>query len=809
MTPSEASSPVSGQGQRYTGAPVRPIGARRLVAGRGRYVADVHLPGMRHVAFVRSPHAHARLLSVDVSAARAMPGVSDVLVGREALERVRPLSVGLPHGGESHAVWQRTCDWPCIAVDKVRYVGEIVAAVVAADRYLAEDAAERVVVEYDPLPPIVDPEQGSRPGSPRLHEQIPDNVLAYASFEAGAVDEAFAGARIVVRDRFRTHRLSPSPMECRGVVAQYDPFQEELAVWVNTQAPHGLRALLSELFSLPSERIRVIAPDVGGGFGQKYTVYPEEIVLSLLALRSRGAVAWLEDRREHLATANHARDHVHELEVAADAEGRILAVRDHYLVDTGAYSVYPQSGSVEAFQTGRLLPGPYRFKNYRYETRAVVTNKASSGPYRSISRPVGNFILESLLERIARTLGLDPVAVRRKNLVQPDELPFYRAVTGATYDSASFVPALDLLERMVDRPRFRQEQRQAREAGRYLGLGFACFAELTATGSQLINAGRGHDNFTGYDSAVVSIDTSGYPSVALGVTCQGQSHETVFAQLLADEFGVDPSQVTVREGDTATTPFGMGAFGSRSAVVGGGALLLAARRLREKVFRLAAHLLEVSPSDLELVDGAVRVRGAPDRALTLKQISRVAHFNPTRLPPDMEPGLVELAHYDAPNGTWANGCSAAVVEVFPETGVIQLLRYSAVEDCGRVINPVVVDGQVFGGIAQGVGQALLEEIRYDENGQLVTASFMDFLVPSAPTLPRIELAHLSTPSPVTVDGIKGVAEGGPINPLAAIANAVVDALWPLYPRLTETPFTPERVLRAIQAAEVLGPRADA
>ncbi|HYU18841.1 MAG TPA: molybdopterin cofactor-binding domain-containing protein, partial [Chloroflexota bacterium] len=499
-----------------------------------------------------------------------------------------------------------------------------------------------------------------------------------------------------------------------------------------------------------------------------------------------------------------SRDQVHEVEIAADSEGRLVGIRDRYLVDIGAYSVYPQTGAIEAYQTGKLLPGPYQVPNYRWESRAVLTDKAPAGPYRSVSRPVGNFVIESLLERVARTLGLDSVEVRRRNLVQPGQFP-YVAITGSTIDSGSYVESLDLLERMVDLPRVREEQRRAREERRYLGVGFACFNEVTAHGSASMNIGRGHDNISGYDSAMVSIDTSGNLSVALGVATQGQSHETVFAQVLADEFDVDISRVTVREGDTAVTPFGMGAFGSRSMVVGGGALLTAAGRLRDKVLRIGAHLLEASLADVELVDGAVRIRGVPERALSLREISRVAHFNPPRLPKDTDPGLVEIARYDPPTGTWSNGCQAAVVEVCPETGLISLLRYFAVEDCGRVVNPLVVDGQVLGGTVQGIGQALLEEVRYDENGQMMTATLMDYLLPTAAELPNVELEHLSTPSPYTLGGFKGVGEGGPINALAAIANAVVDALAPLYPRLTETPHTPERVLHAIREAAVLRP----
>lgn len=792
----EAEPPRSG---RYVGQPVRPLEARRLLAGAGRYVADLHVPGMGHVAFVRSPHAHAGILSIDSSAALGAMGVRRVLLGREAVRHAVPLRSALNERAMSSTTWLRACEWPCMATARVSYVGEVVAAVVADDRYLAEDAAELVWVHYEPLPAVVDAEQALAPDTPRVRDDLPNNLLAHQAFEAGEVDVAFERAALVVRERLRTNRVSASPLEGRGVVAQYDRFRGELTVWGSFQAPHVVRTTLADALALPADRIRIIAPDIGGSFGAKCPVYPEEIIVSLLALQSGGAVGWIEDRYEHLASSNHAREQVHESELAVDAQGRILGVRDHYVVDVGAYSIYPQTGALEMFQTAKLLPGPYHLPAYRSEGWAVLTNKAPAGAYRSISRPVGNFVLESLLERAARTLGLDPVEVRRRNLVPPGAFP-YRTVAGSTVDSGSYVESLDLLERIVDRVRLREEQRRARAEGRFIGVGFACYNELAAHNSQSVNASRGYDNLTGYDSAVVSMDPGGHLAVALGVTCQGQSHETTFGQLLADEFGVDLCQVTVREGDTAVTPFGMGSGASRSAVTGGGALVLAAGRLRQKVLRIAAHLLEASADDLELRDGWVRVRGVRGRALPLRDVAHVAYFNPTLLPDGMEPCLVETARYDPPAGTWSNGCQAAVVAVFPETGEIRLLRYVAVEDCGRVINPLVVDGQVVGGIVQGLGQALLEQVQYGVEGQLATGSLMDYLLPTALDVPPIELVHLSTPSPFTPGGFKGAGEGGPISPLAAVANAVVDALAPLYPRLAETPFTPERVLRAIREA---------
>lgn len=780
---------------RYVGQRLPPREARRLLAGRGQYVADVRLPGLRHVAFVRSPHAHARIRSIDPAPALALPGVRQVLLGKEAVARTAPLRSALNELAPSADEWVRACEWPCMAARRVSYVGEIVAAVVADDRYVAEDAAELVRVAYEPLPAVVDPERALEPDAPRVRDELPDNLLVYRRFQQGDVEAAFARAALVVRERFRTARLTASPLEARGVVAHWDPFRRELTVWISSQAPHLVRIALSDALGLPAERIRVIAPDVGGGFGTKHPLYPEEIVVSLLALSSDAPLAWLEDRREHFTASPHCRDQVHEAELAVDAHGRVLALRDRFLVDVGAYSIYPQTASLETVQTGLLLPGPYDLQTYAWEARGVLTNKAPWGPYRSISRPVGNFVLERLLERAARGLGLDPLEVRRRNLVQPGQFP-YRTAVGLLIESGSYVEALERLAKMVDLPSFRQEQARARAAGRRLGVGFACFNELCAHGSLAINVARGHDNFTGYDSAVVSIDPSGHLSAALGVTCQGQAHETAFAQLLADEFGVPLEQVSIREGDTATTPFGMGAFGSRSAVVAGGAIRLAAARLREKVVRIAAHLLEAAAHDLELADGGVRVRGVAERRLSLRDLARVAYFNPTRLPRGEEPQLVETARYDPPPGTWSNGCQAAVVEVEPETGEVRLLRYYAVEDCGVAINPLVVDGQVMGGIAQGIGQALLEAVRYDASGQLLTASFMDYLLPTALDVPPIQVQHLSTPSPYTLGGFKGAGEGGPINPPAAIANAVADALAPLEPRLAETPLTPERVWRA-------------
>jgi carbon-monoxide dehydrogenase large subunit len=593
----------------------------------------------------------------------------------------------------------------------------------------------------------------------------------------------------VLRETFYTQRQNANPLETRGLVAQYDPAAEQLTVWASTQVPHLMRTALADFLRLPEHRLRIVAPDVGGGFGTKMLVYPEDVAVCLLAMELGRPVKWIEDRREHLMAACHAREQVHQVEVAASHDGMILGIRDRILSDVGAYSTWPTTGAMEAMQTGKLLPGPYRIRHYSWESFAVVTNKGPLGPYRAVSRPSGNFVIETMLERVAREIGADPAVVRRKNLVQPEDFP-YEAITNLTYDSGSFVEAYDRALANVDYAGVRQQQAEWRAQGRYVGIGSACYTELSAQGSASFRS-RGVSNFTGWESATVRVDPAGKVTVHVGVSSHGQSHETTLAQVAADELGVDLADVTILHGDTAAQPYGMGTFASRSAVAGGGATIVACRALREKVVAIA---------DLDVRHGEVSVRGTPERSITLREVARTAYFTPFRLPEGTEPGLEAARTYDPPLGTFSNGAQTAVVEVDPDTGAVKVLRFVVVEDCGRPINPRVIAGQVHGGVTQGVAAALYEEVRYDEGGQLLTGSFMDYLIPTAAEAPAYELDTLHTPSPITMGGFKGMGEGGAISPPAAIASAVRDALRPLDLRLVRLPLTPERVLEAIAAA---------
>jgi aerobic carbon-monoxide dehydrogenase large subunit len=780
-------------GNGYVGQPVRAVEAERYITGNAQYVDDIQLPDMLHVAFLRSPHAHANLRGVDTSAAQARPDVAAVLTGADATAHTARLATPLNVPG------YRDCGAWCLAVDKVRFVGEPIAIVAASSRYAAEDAAEAIVVDYDPLPAVVDPETALSPDAALLYPELGENALVHADFQGGDPDAQFERADFVIRETFYTQRQNANPLETRGLVASYDKRADQLTVWASTQGPHLMRTALAEFLRFPENRIRVVAPDVGGGFGTKMLVYPEDVAVCLLALQLGRPVKWVEDRREHLLAACTAREQVHQVEAAASRDGTLLAIRDRFLSDAGAYSTWPTTGAMEAMQAGKLLPGPYRLRHFRWESIGVLTNKAPIGPYRAVSRPTGNFVIESLLERIAQEIGVDPAVVRRKNLVQPADFP-YDAITNLTYDSGSFVEAYDRALEMIDYAGLRQQQAAWRAAGRHVGIGSACYTELSAQGSASFRS-RGVANLSGWDSATVRVEPTGTVTLSVGVSSHGQSHETSLAQVAADELGAELSSVTVLHGDTAAQPYGMGTWASRSAVAGGGATIIACRALKEKMLAIAAHLLEAPATDLEARRGEISVRGTPERSLSFEQVARIAYYQVHRLPEDLEPGLESTRRYDPPLGTFSNGAQAALVEVDPETGQITILRYVIVEDCGRPINPRVIAGQVHGGAAQGLAGALYEEVRYDENGQLLSGSFMDYLMPTAGEVPAFELDTLHTPSPITMGGFKGMGEGGAISPPAVMANAVRDALAPLPLRLVRMPLTPERVLDAIAAAE--------
>jgi carbon-monoxide dehydrogenase large subunit len=768
------------------GARVPRVEDARLLAGRGRYVGDLAVPGALHVAFVRSPHAHARIVRVQVEDARSAAGVAACFTHADLAPHARPIRAA------SRTRTYRATSLPALAGGVVRHQGEAVVAIVAESRYLAEDAAERVAVEWEPLAAVADA-RSALAGASVVHAELGTNILLEREFRQGDVERAFADAAVVVGDRFRFHRHAAVAIENRACVAVWD--DEQLTLWSTTQVPGMVRDALAEILDLPAHRLRVVAPDVGGGFGMKSLLYPEEVVVAAVARLLRRPVKWVGDRREDLMTSSQAWDEDIDAALAVDAEGRILGLRGAVLSDVGAYSMYPWTASIEAVQVISFLPGPYRVPAYHGAVKAVATNKAPMGPYRGVGRPVSTFVTEALLDRAARALRVDPLDIRRRNLVQPSEAP-YRSASGVVWDSATFAETLEHAREAVGWTALRAQQTAARQAGRHMGIGCAVYVELTGVGSA-IPASPGADIATGTEGATVRVDQSGTVTASFGVSSQGQGIETTLAQIVAGTLGARFADVRILHGDTATGPVGSGTYASRTAVIAGGAAMLASEAVRDKVVAIAGHQLEASPADLEVVDGVVRVRGTPDRSVTLRDVARAAYAGAKRLPQGLEPGLEATRFYDPFFGTAASATHVAVVEVDPALCAVRLLTYVVVEDCGRIINPLVVEGQAVGGVAQGLGAALLEEVVYDTGGQLLTGTLVDYVVPTASEVPPIDVRHLERPSPSTLGGFRGVGEGGTIGAPAAIANAVADALAPLGVEITELPITPERLFRLI------------
>jgi len=761
--------------------------------------------GLLHAAGVRSPHARARIRSIDVSRARAHRGVRLVLTAAELGALNQPTPLLIPHPELTHPRTPQP-----LAVDEVRYAGELVALVVADDRYLAEDAARLIDVEYEPLPAVVELQAAGADGSPRVHADVPGNRAARVVQRVGDPDAAFGRAAHVFRERLTIERSCGSPLETRGVVADYDARTGMLRAWISTQAPLPIKNGLARLFGLPEFKVEVIAPDVGGGFGTKIMLfYPEEILIPAAAIRLSRAVKWIEDRSEHLTSSSQERGQLHEVEVATDEGGRILALRDRFLHDAGAYTPY---GIIVPLITSTQLPGPYRLRHYHVEFEVRYTNKVMVTPYRGAGRPHGAFVMERMIGRIARELGVEPSEVRRRNFIQPDEFPWDVGLTfqdgGPTrYDSGDYPAGLEMALERIGLPKFRARQRAARAEGRHLGLGVACYVEGTGIGP--------------YEGAHVRVEPSGSVYVATGLTTQGQGHQTTFAQIAAEALGCDPANVTVVTGDTSRFNWGAGTFASRALVTAGNAVATAAGKVRDKALRLAADLLEVGLHDLEVRDGAVSVKGVPDRRLALGALATVA--NPIRyaygkeaaeaalrlvkprqgavLRDGEEPGLEARGYYAPPHATFASGCHAAVVEVDVETGVVRFLEYVVQHDCGRIVNPTIVEGQIHGGVAQGIGGALYEKLSFDAAGQPLTRTFMEFHIPAATEVPSMDVVHLETLSPLNPLGVKGVGEAGAIPVPALVAEAVEDALAPFGVCVSEMPLSPERIRELIASGQ--------
>src|SRR5215471_18416301 len=776
----------------------------RFITGRGNYVDDVRLPGMTYAAFVRSPHAHARIRKIDAAAAAKHPGVVAVFTGKD-MTGVNSLPCGwdLRKAKNIPGVVQDLTMVPHMPLtsDAARHVGDPVAVVIADSQEAAVDAAEKVQIDWEPLPAVTVTERAAQAGAPQIHADAPGNVAF--KWEIGArtaTDAAFKGAAVTVKKRIVNQRLVANAMEPRACVARYEDATGDLTLWVTSQNPHVHRLLMCAfVLGIPEHKVRVIAPDVGGGFGSKIFLYNEEVVCSWASRKLKRPVRWTATRREAYLTDAHGRDHVTDAEIALSREGKILGLRVKTTANLGAY-LSTFAPAVPTFLYGTLLNGVYAIGAIHCEVTGVFSNTTAVDAYRGAGRPEACYVLERIVDAGARALNMDVAELRRKNFI-PKFSGAFQTLVAVAYDSGDYAAALDKLLQMLDYKKFRADQEAARKQGRLLGIGFSTYIEACSIAPSKVvgalGAGAGL-----YESGKVRVHPTGMVTVYTGSHSHGQGHETTFAQLVADKLGIPIEQVEVVHGDTGAVPFGMGTYGSRSASVGGTAIHMSINKIKEKGKKIAAHLLEASASDIEYADGQFRVRGAPTKAVPFGAVALTAYV-PHNYPEGLEPGLEETSFYDPANFCFPFGAHACVVEVDPDTGHVQIVRYLAVDDVGNVINPMIVDGMVHGGIAQGAAQALWEGAVYDDqSGQLVTGSMMDYALPKADMLPMYETDRTETPTPVNPLGIKGAGETGTIAATPAVANAVIDALSGLGVDHIETmPLTPERVWTTLQAAQ--------
>ena len=772
------------------------IGARvqrredpRLLTGRGQYVDDRRIDGTVHVAFRRSDRAHARIRRIDVAEARQAPGVLGVFVAEDIDAIAGPIRA------TSNMPDYRATDFVPLARSKVRYVGEPVVAVVAENRYLAEDAAGLISLDLDPLPDVANPEAALEDRT-LLHEEAGTNIIAAREFVRGDPEAALADAAVVVEDRFRIRRKTPAAVENRCYLAEFDAGRRALTLHASTQVPGLLRDALAEIFDMPGHRLRVVAPDVGGGFGGKASLYPEEVVVCALAMRLGRPVKWTSDRMEDLTATSQAFDEIVRARLALASDGRIVALDADVIGDIGAYSIYPWTASLEPVQVVSFLPGPYRVQNYRGRVRAVATSKAPTGPYRGVGRPISTFVMERLIDMAAKRLALDPAEIRALNLVRDDEFP-YKSGSGIVWDRSGFQECLKAALDRFGYPERRAEQAAARDTGKLVGIGIASYAELTGIGSR-ISAAPGMPINTGTERATINIDSTGAVTAAFGIASHGQGLETTLAQIVAEELGARVEDVEIVHGDSAAVAHSTGTYASRSTVLAGGAATLSARALRKQVIEAASYLLEAAEADIEVQDGVISVAGT-DSSITFRELARAFYTEMRRIPREARESLdlTASATYDPFFGTTTAATHIAEVEIDPQTFGVTVRNYIVAEDCGRIVNPMIVDGQVHGGVAQGIGAALYEEVVHDESGQVLTGSFVDYIVPSAAEIPEIEAVHLETESPSTLGGYRGMGEGGTIGAPAAVANAVADALAAMDIQINELPITPERLFRLI------------
>lgn len=765
---------------------------KRHLLGRGQFTADLRFPGMRDVAFLRSPIAHGRILRIDVpESLRSQVVLAADLKGAQSIRAV------------TDAPGFKAADYPLLASDKVLFVGQPIAICIGRTRAEAEDIAQQIDLEFEELPAVVDMLKALEDPASLLHDAWGDNVYLTRDYEAGDLELARREATVVVEREYRLNRQAGVPMEGRAILAFWDERLDELVVYNSTQMPHQVRYALALHLDLEERQIHVIAPDVGGGFGIKNIVYPEEIAVAAVARHLQFPLRWIEDRREHLLSSIHCRETLYNIRAYADGGGRILGLDVDVRVDAGAYATWPNGPNMELGMAIKNVPGPYRVGAYRARGWTIATNKSPIGPYRGVARPGACFCIERTIDEIARAVGREPHEVRIENMVTPDLMP-YRSVTNLLYDNGDYPASVEKAVELLDLPAVRRRQTRKEPDGRLIGIGFASYTEQTAHGcGEWIT--RGVPIIPGYESATARFLSDGSLHLLVGIQSHGQGLETTLAQVAHQELGIDFDRISVRHGDSSLCPFGMGTFASRSMVMSGGAVAKACRILKERLRDVAAHLLQCAPGEVELRDD--RAFG-PKGDVSFEEIGQVAYVRQEGLPRNGQPTLDVNATYSPAidTGVFCYSTHGAVVAVDPDTGHVEILDYAVVEDCGTIVNPLIVDGQIVGGVAQGIGNALYEEIPYDDYGQPLATTLADYLLPGSTEIPDIKIAHMCTPAEHTEYGMKGMGEGGAISPPAAIANAVRDALSPLGAELCETPITPRRVLRAIEQAVCDAPK---
>ena len=775
---------TKGSGLKWVGRAIRRVEDPTLITGQGRFTAD--LPAAHWVRFVRSPLAAGKIEKIVVPDGARVITAADL----DGVKKITPML---------HKFNYKPVAQPVLADGQVRFVGEPVAAVVAASKEDAEDIADQVELLLAPVMPVVDMLSALAPGARQVHDAAPGNIILEGRFKSADFDKVWAGAHKLVRVEARSRRQNAAPMEARAGHAAYDASTGRVTLTCTTQMPHLTRTAIADLLGMPESDLRVIAPDVGGGFGQKMSLAAEYVVLVWLARKRKSTVAWSEDRRENLIASFHSRDQAIALAGAFDNDARLIALKADVIANVGAYSCFPTTCGVEPLMAMAELPGPYDFRHYDCRARGVLTNTCTMAPYRGVSRPVITFALERLMDKAAAAFAIDPIDIRRRNLI--DKFPYTSAI-GLVYDEASYQETLEMAVAAIDVPAFRRRQKQERAKGRHLGIGFATFSERTGYGSPAF-AARGMEITPGWETVILTVDPSGFVEARIGSSPHGQGLRTTLAQIIADEIGVTPGVIKIVHGDTDRAPYGWGTFASRSLVISGGATLIAAQKVRAKLVKIASHLLEAAPGDIVLENGAAKVAGT-DRSITIANLAREAYTQTYRFNGEIEPGLTETGTYDPP-GTFSNACHVAIVEVDVETGRTTIEKYLVAEDAGRIINPMIAEGQVHGGVAQGIGNALLEEIVYDESGGILTANLADYMPPSAREIPEIELLHRETPSTQSITKAKGLGEGGTIGAPAAVINAINDALSPFGVAIDEIPATPQRIRAALRASSYPSP----